>query len=336
MIVSGGELAIQLRNIIPKSIAVAYVSKSWAEYIDINVLSKLVVSPQLGSDPSAIVDIAENIGWDNVHILEKIHSKIYIGDDSVMLGSANLSYSAFGETDQEEACVVLKDQESLETSRNLFERYINTAQKQYPNKKSKLERIDKLREENRKALAHGIYELEEKDMNRVKPFNEYSCERDGLVFFVPYLGGETVYDPSLPEVIMDDIYSIVHLSPKDIKPTSQWILHWKITGKGFVHGKFIIEWVYIHEVFDNGTQDPGYEAVGIQRESLNIPENKPFDETDPQFLAIFKKVMDKGYYDDLRNGVEDELGNCVWTISGNEKLMAEFVSEIHEEYVEVD
>lgn len=172
-------LAEQLKEVCPKHIAVAYIGKGWSSFIDKDCLCTVVVSPNLGSNPAAIVELAEALKWDNVWLLEELHSKIYIGDKAVMLGSANLSSNAFVERNQEEACVVLSGKEYIQKAQELFDRYVVKAESEFPDEQSKLVRIEKLRQDRNKAIEQNLINNED---GEVRKFDSYRPDRDGKVY----------------------------------------------------------------------------------------------------------------------------------------------------------
>jgi len=322
MIYDSGSIAKQLQEVCPVNVAVAYIGKGWARFLDSNNLGTVVVSPDLGSNPVAIVELAEMIGWENVLLLENLHSKIYIGLDSVMLGSANLSNNAFGETTkQEEACVVLRDGKSLQKAQELFDDYAAKARVQFPDEQSKVIRVEKLRLDRRK---HNMIESES---NKVPSFGSYKPSRDGKVYLAWYVKEETGYTDVVPDAIQREIVEEVHLSSDDMKPQCQWILNWLLSPSRFVDGRSKPEWVYVHEVFEDGCDDKGYEMLCIQRASLPVPP-KPFDEKEPNFVESFQKVMNRSDFSELREGT-----NSKWRLQDNIKLTEKFISELHKEYL---
>lgn len=323
MIFGSEDIAERLQRVHPVKVAVAYVGRGWSRFLDPKYLRSVVVSPNLGSNPSAIVELAETVGWENLRLLEGLHSKLYIGDDTMMIGSANLSSNAFGSTQQEEACVVISDQESMQKALELFDRYVSKAEEQFPDKQSKLKRIEKLRQDWRKAVAQG---LTENELAEVQNFSCYRSDRDGRVYLAWYINEDSGYTNAVPVTIQNDIKLEVHLSPDDLKPRSQWILHWLMSHTGAVDGRSKPTWVYIHEVFDNGCDDEGYEMLCIQRSSLFLPP-RPFDEEDPHFVESFRKVMNRDEFSRLR-GESD----AKWRLKDKVRLTKKFISALQEEY----
>ena len=323
MIYGSEDIGECLQEVCPVNMAVAYIGKGWSRFLKPNSLQTVVVSPKLGSNPIAIVELAETLGWENVLLLEELHSKIYIGANAVMVGSANLSSNAFGKTKQEEACVVLRGQESIQKAQEIFDTYVMKAKAQFPDQQSKLARVERLRQDWRKAISLGFTKNER---GEVQSFGSYRPGRDGKVYFAWYINEDTGYTDEVPTVIQNDIIAEVHLSPEDIKPKRQWILHWLLSPNGTVDGRSKPTWVYIHEVFDNGCDDEDYEMLCIQRSSLFLPP-RPFDEKDPHFVKSFRNVMNRDEFSRLR-GESD----AKWRLKDKVHLTKKYISALQEEY----
>ena len=101
-IVATDDLARRLSELSPTHVAVAFIGRDWRRYLDSGRLEQVVVSPGLGTNPAAVVDLAEKIGWDRVLLLDELHSKLYWSADSVLIGSANLSRAALEPGGQQE------------------------------------------------------------------------------------------------------------------------------------------------------------------------------------------------------------------------------------------
>jgi len=102
------EIRAELKRLAAGRLAVAYIGADWREYVDARSLKNVIVSPTLGSNPHAIADLVREIGWDNVHFLDNLHAKIYLGQGAALLGSANLSQNAFGDGNLFEAMVLVR------------------------------------------------------------------------------------------------------------------------------------------------------------------------------------------------------------------------------------
>ena len=324
MIFGSSSIKSQLKNISPSKISVAYIGNSWADIIDVKSLEIIIVSPSLGSNPEAIVDVAEQIGWDNVWLLEKLHSKIYIGDNAIMIGSANLSNNAFGDIAQEEACVVLNSHEDTKEANDLFNSYLHKAKAQFPNKEKKVKRIEKLRIDHRKAITQKLLPEESKE---IRKFSDFNVDSHGMVYFTWHFNEDTDYTDNVPIGVQSDIANELHLSRRDKKPINQWVLTWLASSRGTVDDRSKPSLIYIHEIYENGSSDEGYERLCVERTTLKTP-NKPFDENDPKFIEAFRKVIKESQFASLTYENDDE-----WLISDNEDLMKKLLVCIKDEYI---
>ncbi len=320
-------LAQELRRVNPSKIAVAYIGRNWQSYVNTEVLEQVVVSPTLGSNPRAIAELGKKIGWDNLYFLDNIHSKLYIGASSVMIGSANLSDNGFANNSREEACVVLDKKDDISRANKLFERYREAAKRQYENYEQKQTKLDFLREKWNKAYAQGL--LNDDMEYKIRTFDQYSAEIDGMVY-VSYCINEDSQYKDLDNMIINDIYAEVHLSPNDINPINQWVLLWVVTQRNTVNRRINPWLTYIHEMYENGCNDEGYENLFIQRASLETPP-KPFDETDRCFINSFRSVMNQKKYAPLRGIHDDE--NHIWQLRDNREITLRFLADLREEYL---
>lgn len=135
-ILSGGDIAKEVKGINPQFIAVGYIGKDWHRYIDIDFVKEIIVSPTIGSNPLAIKEIINEIGFENVYFLDNLHAKLYIGADRYAFGSFNLSVSAF-EAERgltEFGCIT---NQNLEQVKAFFESCKSEANKRYETKEAK-------------------------------------------------------------------------------------------------------------------------------------------------------------------------------------------------------
>lgn len=308
----------------PEKVAVAYVGAGWERFLSPRHLRCMVISPTIGSNPKAIYEITKLVGWDNVHFLDGLHSKMYIGKSRVMIGSANLSNNAFGLTRQEEACVVLEGAEVMASACTLFETYVSQAQEQYPTIKAKRDRLSRLRIEWNRAWSHGV--LQDLEKRLIPSFGEYDPQRDGEIHVAWCCEGATEYTDAVAEAVLSDIVDEVHLAPDDLKPLDQWVLSWVATQKGGVHNGRKPVLMYVHEIFENGTHDPGYESLCVQRSSFDLPP-KPFDEAEADFIEVFRRVISRDEFSALRGETND-----VWRLVDKVGVTSRFWEALREEY----
>ncbi|HDY8146179.1 hypothetical protein LZU85_19720 [Vibrio sp. IRLE0018] len=154
-IISDEKIALHLRELCPQYVAVAYLGKDWASYLAIDNLKAIVLSPTLGTNPFAVEALVDKIGWDKVHFLSRLHSKIYLGDSSVMLGSANLSDNALSGCKLYETVALSREPDVVAQAFNEIEKIINLAESEYPNVDLKLEQLKNLKELHQSCVILG-------------------------------------------------------------------------------------------------------------------------------------------------------------------------------------
>jgi hypothetical protein len=90
--------------------------------------------------------------------------------------------------------------------------------------------------------------------------------------------------------MVDDI----HFASSDKVEKNKWALVWRITDSSKPHKTAKPHWLYIHEIFENGVIDEGYEypKCAIQRKDLDIP-TYPFEITDIVSVAFKNEIQKK-------------------------------------------
>jgi hypothetical protein len=85
----------------------------------------------------------------------------------------------------------------------------------------------------------------------------------------------------------------IHFAANDNVEKNKWALVWRIIDSSRPHGTAKPRWLYIHEIFDNGVIDKGYEypKCAIQRKDLDVPP-PPFEITNDVATAFKKAVQD--------------------------------------------
>jgi hypothetical protein len=341
MITENHDLREQVKRLRPMSVAVAFIGAGWKDYITVRPELRVVVSPGLGSNPRAIVELADALGWDNVLLLEDLHAKLYVGQDAVLIGSANLSRNAFEPGRQREVCVMLRDEESLSQAQKIFERYVSLARDAFPTEQECIDRVEKLRRQRRHAQAHGVPlpDSDERSGDEPTPedllptFGHYRPDRDGRVLCAWYgPSGDYDYTDAVPVAVQEDIVYECHVAPDDLNPEDEWILGYRarvnephLTHLG--HGERRPWLFYVHEVFENGCDEEGYETLCIQRESLRVPP-KPFDESEPRFVDAFHDVMNREAFRSLRWETNEKR----WRLREHTELNSLFFAALQEQY----
>jgi hypothetical protein len=293
----------------PIKIAVAYVGIDYHEFIDTSDLKEIIVSPTVGTNPYALTKIIKNIGWENVHFLNKLHSKIYIGDDAAIIGSANLSRHALGVNGLYEAGVVINDENSLKRLKELFELYKIKAKNNYPTEKDKSSALQELYKSFNK-LKHKLRMHGESSNKRNKNFSEYDYsidQRFKISWYFPYIRKKDEYNTSaftknFLGQTWNEIYNNINnefdCAKKVNIENGEWLLTYRINEKKIVQ-KSGLEWMYVDNIIKNGFKDSDYPNCLI--ELISSKKNKPPFTINKQFRDAFVQVINKPKYKVFRN-----------------------------------
>lgn len=287
-----GEIKKAIRRCNPSKIAVAYIGVDWETYIpDAARLSTIIVSPTFGSNPRAVMDIAKKIGWEKIHFLDELHAKTYIGASSAIIGSANLTNNGLSGEGLVELCVEVSSTETLKKLNATFETLRQRAQQQYPTTESKRARIRELEMLWGAAIANRI--VRNNKNNNIPSFPDFELLGGDHFYVLWYQPVDCEYSndvKAIESLMVDDI----HFASADKVKKNKWALVWRITDSNKPHKSEKPDWLYIHEVFENGVVDEGYEypKCAIQRNDLDVP-SPPFEITGEVALAFKKAVQEK-------------------------------------------
>jgi len=276
----------------PSKIAVAYIGADWNTFIpDADRLSAIIVSPTFGSNPRAIMDVAKQIGWEKVHFLDELHAKIYIGNSSAVIGSANLTNNGLSGEGLVELCVEVGATETLKKLDATFETLRQRAQKQCPTTESKRARIRELEIVWGAAFANRIARNKNNSTPAFSDFEPLGEDHFYVLWYQPVECGYSDDVKAIESLMVDDI----HFASTDKVEKNKWALVWRITDSNTPHKSAKPHWLYIHETFENVVVDEGYEypKCAIQRKDLDVP-SPPFEITSEVALAFKKAVQEKG------------------------------------------
>lgn len=267
-----------IKDISPTKIAVAYIGENSDEYIDISAIDGIIVRPTLGTNPDEVIKIAEKIGWNKVHLLTTLHAKIYLGVNSVLFGSCNLSNNGLGDFGLHEIAAY---SDSLKTVTNISEYFgelVINASKEFQDEQSKINVIERLK--RNKPLLFNDYDV---FIDKIPiiwwkgSIPKYT--REGLEKF-----GVRTTEDFISNVCAD---AIAITDKCDIKP-GQFILYWQIRddGSAVINS---IRWLYAHQVERNIVDDANYSDLVIQLKDAQTPI-PPF-KIDEKFRKSFAKLM---------------------------------------------
>ncbi|MDD2544669.1 MAG: phospholipase D family protein [Burkholderiaceae bacterium] len=331
------DLAQALRALSPKKIAVAYVGAGWKKWIggDPLALEDIVLSPTPGSNPYAIEQIIQAIGIDQVHFLEKLHSKLYIGDDSVLIGSPNLSDNGFGPDGNHEIATWIQFNETgasmdLDTISQVFAEYKKEAQAQYPTQDSKKDKLKELHRQWQEANARGL--ASEEGQGQASPAIEQwdsALDRIHVVWWLkeeesPY-NMEAVL-AAVPEAAPLSATQVSHLLgetlgflEEDDVRVGDWIVLWrcKTNLQVSLHFWKDVRWFYVDTLIPQGYASASNSKLAACRGQKTPPP--PFDLTE----AVAKRLLQRlasGDFPELRGTYSDP-----WSLAPADRVTPAFL-----------
>lgn len=287
----GNEIQQAIVRCNPLKIAVAFIGIDWPTFIPaVNDLEAVIVSPTLGSNPRAISDLAKQIKWEKLFFLDELHAKMYVGKNSSIIGSANLTHNGLSGRGLIELCVEINDGENLAKVNQFFDDLKKCAYEQYPTENSKKAKLKELEKIWGTAIAN---QLARKMSNAKKLFTDFELLGEDHFYVFWYQTDDCEYSEevkAIQSVIEDDI----HFAKGDKLEKNKWALLWRITDESTPHKKVPLSWMYIHEIFEDGVIDSGYDYpnCAIQRKDLDCPD-PPFELTKNVVAAFKKAVQDK-------------------------------------------
>lgn len=310
-ILFGNDIAKAIHDCKPEYIAVAYIGKDWRKFIkDPAALKKVIISPTLGTNPKAVSELVSEIGWDNVEFLDELHAKVYIGSDSVISGSANLTNNGLSGHGLYELCTATKEKEQLVIYRKYFDNLKSKAVALYPSISAKKECLNELYRLWGKAIANKLVISEESGTK----FEEFELLSNEHFYVSWYQTADCEYSSDL-DAVSDVIESDMHFLPTDDIKKNKWVLMWQKTNTDTADKRVNPTWMYIHDIFENGIKDQDYEytTVAIERNDLDRPA-EPFELTEKVVAA-------------LKSAVENEVNHAYFIQSEKEVYDTNFAQQ---------
>jgi hypothetical protein len=274
-------------------IAVAYIGADWNTFIpNACCLSAIIVSPTFGTNPWAITDLAKQIEWDKIFFLDELHAKMYIGKNSAVVGSANLTSNGLSGQCLVELCVEVDDEESLRKLNKAFEDLKSRAERQYPTEELKKARLQELEQTWGAAIANRIIRNAHRNTRAFLDFEPLGEDHFYVLWYQP---ADCKYSDEVKAIERQGlIKDNIHFASADNVEKNKWALLWRITNLSVPHKTEKPYWMYIHEIFENGVIDEGYDypKCAIQRTDLEVP-SPPFKIMHDVAAALKKAVQEK-------------------------------------------
>jgi len=323
-IILNDEIQRVIENIKPKKIAVAYIGIDWNRFVELKNNDKLIVSPTIGSNPYAIKQVIDKIGWDNVFFLNELHAKLYIRNKSAFVGSSNLSRNGMEVKGLIEVGVLIKDKDSLNRLTTEFERLIKVSHSQYTSRKSKEIALANLFKKYKKAVANGLIQ----EAQTQTGFLEYDLLRNDDFYICWYETGEVEYSDQYQR-FRSDINDVMHFRNEDKIEEGSWVLAWKITNSFMPDKRNKPCWIFVHDVIKDGVieKDYLYRSCAIERKSKMKP-NFPFV-IDDQFIKTFNSLITN----EKHSKYFIQKGRKEFNLEFSSKGLTQFIEELKEQYM---
>ena len=315
-LIHGASIKGALREVSPVSIAVAYVGIDWSSYIETTTLRDIVLSPTIGTNPRAIAQLADRLGWDNVHFLDNLHAKIYLGAQSAAVGSFNLTANGLSAEGLEEAGFVISDRGTLAELRTLLETYKAQASLAYPTIQDKVDRLAELRDLWDRAIKTGTVR---NDSNE-REISEYTPVATDEVY-VCCVWGEAEYSDEV--ISPSTIHDVVAFDENDEVKSDRWILCWHCDDKGNPDDSRQPYWLHIDEVVSNGAVHEQYTKLAIERTDRH-PLHPPFELSENTVRALHT-VLRSRQFPEFLGGME------TWSLNATLPRLGEFFAAVREE-----
>ncbi|CAK8725299.1 Phospholipase D-like domain-containing protein [Candidatus Electrothrix laxa] len=272
----------------PSKIAVAYIGTDWEKFLpNENKLTAIIVSPTIGSNPRAIQDVVQKIGWENVYFLKELHAKIYIGDRSAVVGSANLTKNGLSGNRLFELCVETDDVKLLEKLNSTFNTLQKKARQQYPTTESKKNCLKALEKLWGAGISNRIFS---NDSEPIQNFSTFELLGKDHFYVCWYQLGDLEYSEEVKD-IEPLAEEILMFAETDEVKANKWVFTWRITNESVPHKTAKPNWLYIHQIFPQGVieKDSAYTKCAIQRSDLATP--KPPFEINKKVIEAFKNAI---------------------------------------------
>lgn len=322
MLLETENIGSEVKTIVPNMIAVAFIGSDWQDFIDVSYLNKIILSPTLGSNPNAIESLVDIIGWDKVLFLDNLHAKIYIGENSAIVGSANLTKNGLSVNGLQEAALKTDNSQIIENLLSFFRKLELQAIEQYPSAEEKRRKLNKLKQQWNLAIRSSIFPEELNQPKLIQNYNVLGCDDFYIVWYqkgLDYEYSENV--DSRKNYIVDEM----HLSEEDKVQKGKWLLAWRITNNNKPYENLMPTWIFIDEIIENGvvtSEDYEYTklALMLNKKTTILP---PFQVT-KELYKVFKEVVTDKTYAPYFIGNDEKP----YLISNTFPVFEEFINKI--------
>lgn len=319
----------------PSSVAVAYVGKDLDQYISLNSLQEIVLSPTLGTNPKAVEYLMRALGEENVYFLDNLHSKFFIGDEAALLGSCNLSNNGMSDRGLFEAAVLLSDSKARKQLKEQLELYKKAAREMYPTAEKKMTRLRKLLEQENRFKWFVQSDTAKQTSPNIVDYKS-TLDRIHICWY-----GRQAMEPNRERIkgeiieagAMEDAYKFfdddMAFAKDDDVRVGDWILTWSCNDDGFPHGNGAMRWIQVHYVIPNGFIDDEYPLLAGQAKAKFIAPSAPPFRLDKSIKSLIKKLLDSGKFPQFLS--INSIDEAIWKQGPADTATPAFLAKLREE-----
>lgn len=324
-----------LRNLKPSRIAVAYVGGGWRDFVSTRHLREIVVSPTVGTNPKAVEELMQELGHENVHLLDELHSKFYIGANAALVGSCNLSDNGISDGRNLETAVVSGREAFMRALEAQFKRYRGDAQRRYPTLRAKMGRLARLQKLTNLVHSGGPFGRP----TAIPAITDYrsNLDRIHVIWYQDY--GDEVDErqvrriiPKAAEVGSQRYFADwIQFREADKICPGDWLLCWNCNDDGRPRRGGRVAWMFVHDVVSRGLKSKDYPKLAGEaaRKFAKCPP-VPF-KLDSNAKDAIRKVLDSGEFEPLIS--RDERP---WALKPADNVTAKFLSAVKKEVAAKD
>lgn len=313
-------IAAAIKRVMPKRIAVAYLGNDVLDMIPaVEDLDSVIIWPASGTEPQAVRELAERLGndWSKVHLHQNMHAKIYLGNDSAIVGSANWTVPGLRSSSREEVCLEVTDPVVLAELENVYKKLTKQARLHFRNEKEKINKLNRLQV----AIDNGL--PSSGDRSAVN-FLDYVCDSENvfLLGWSDEIGNlsASISDKEaenikaqeeLPNV--DSIEYFTFFGIKDEVKLGDWVFVWprEDANSGSSRNKISNRywWMKVDRIVKNANNSRDYPHLAYMhprgiKERLN---EAPFKITNDVVAAFHEVVSNDGKLKSLVLQTEDKF-----------------------------
>jgi hypothetical protein len=253
--------------------------------------------------------------------LDNLHAKIYIGENSAIVGSANLTRNGLSIDGLQEAAIKTEDPQTRSELLIFFNKLESQANEQYPNVEMKKRKLGKLKQQWNRAVRNSIFTTEEIKPKLIQNYTTLGSDDFYIVWY--QTGLEYEYSENV-ESVKNLIHDEMHLAETDQVEKGKWLLAWRVTNSDRPDKRVMPTWMFIDEIIENGviaSADYEYTKLSLMFENRS-KMSPPFEITKGFYETFTKLVTNKKYSQYF-------IGNgAPYLISKSFPVFEEFISEI--------